>query len=115
MSSHKQIVILPQESTGTLYSTPIEISKQSIQCANFSFQTIFTGSPSGSLDFQISNDMTNPTNWTTFTNYTMLISGSQSEPSVHFGRQLGFSYVRLKWIGNASSAGTIQSNFTSII
>lgn len=99
-------------------SAALELAKEATNVTNWSFQTTFTLSPTGSLNIQVSNDESSPTNWTTLNyygnDYEILISGSQSEPSLQFARQLAFVWVRQLWTPASGSTGTIFSNACAV-
>jgi len=118
MSSHKQEVFSTatanaKDCSTDLYSTAVDINQISIGTVNWSFISEFTGSPSGSLYVQASNDKTN---WVTdSTNYYENISGSAAlvEPYAMKAEHTSFAYVRLFWDAETGSTGTIQAQFAS--
>jgi len=95
------------------YSKYINVNNSAIASCNWSFISEFTGSPSGSLYVQASNDKTN---WVTdSTNYYENISGSAAlvEPYAMKAEHTSFAYVRLFWDAATGSTGTISAQFAS--
>lgn len=106
--------ILSATSLANRYSDAVELKRMTISGNNFSFQTTFTGAPTGSLYVQVSNDENTPVNWTTDTSGAyMNISGSAAttEPYVQFAAHRAFCWARLRWdSAGATSLGTIAAN-----
>lgn len=79
---------------------------------NFYVQSVFTGSPNGTLAVQVSADDNsargvNPTNWAT--RISLPISGTQAEPSLFVFKQESPAWIRIAWTAAVGSTGTVES------
>jgi hypothetical protein len=86
---------------------------------NVSAQCVVTGSSTGTLKLQFSNDITDPTlqltaptNWSDIPNAAVTVSGAGV-----FGiakADLCYQFIRLVFIKNNGSAGTISANIKAL-
>lgn len=82
-----------------------------------SAQAVMTGTSSGTLKFEASNDPTSlvggPTNWSDIASQTVTITGT---PGTFLIPQFGASYewIRMVYTKNNGSAGTITVNVKSL-
>lgn len=93
-------------------ATLINQTTDNVFCQNHTFQVIFTGSPSGSVSLQVSNDLST---WTTITSSSVNISGSTDvnviEPLFYTKNTFSPGAFKIVWTAKTNSTGSIQAYY----